>query len=259
MGKRDSVFCIKFDACTVPARILHVQCTAWFVRKMLESEPFSHPDDPVRRNGVGIVHLVQNVWNCGVFMVLLLKLFYFTRGMTMFKSILKCGALAAGLSVMATSSFAASLGLATTGATDTATGSFDTFGGTGSFSAFPDFATGGPSNFFYDIFDLSFSSFDQGADVASVVDYGYAGNLLEFELSAFDGYGDGALLTVVLQGGTAYATDPIAAIYDTLADVATPAQFSLQALGVTAVPVPAGALLLGTALAGFGFVRRKRS
>jgi len=176
----------------------------------------------------------------------------------MIKTFLKGGALALCLSVTATTSFAASLGLATTGAIDTATGTFDTFGGTGSFSAFPSFATSGSSNFFYDVFFPGFSSFDQGGDVAAVVDYGFSGNLLEFELSAFDGYGDGALLTVLLQGGTAYTSDPIAAIYDTLADTSTSAQFALQALGVTAVPVPAGALLLGTALAGFGFVRRSR-
>ncbi len=166
---------------------------------------------------------------------------------------------AVSLTLAAGAASSATLGLSTSGPIDSGRDFLDTFG-FGTFSAFPVFATGGPSNFFYDTVDTSLSTFDSGGDIADIVAYGYTRNsntYLEFQLSAFDGYTNGALLTIVLADPTDYGGDPLAAIAALATDYSTAAQFSLQ--GIAPIPLPAGALLLGTALVGLGAVRTRRA
>ncbi len=175
--------------------------------------------------------------------------------------VLKFGAIAAlGLAVSVTSVQAASLGLTTAGPVDSGTGDLNYFGpGTGGLAGFAFLAAGGSSNLFYDPADLFLSSFDSGAGTATIDAVGYVGEVLEFKLGAFDAYSSGALLKVDLTG-SGLTGDPFAAIFSMTSFSASTAGYELQGLAsVAAIPLPAGALLLGTALAGLGFARKRRS
>lgn len=171
-------------------------------------------------------------------------------------SFLKSGALALAMSLAAGSASAATLGLTTTGPVDSGIGDFDyAF----EFSGFVTLATGGTSTFFYDPTGFSPSTFDSLGDVSDVVSYGFVGQVMEFELTAFDGYTNGALLSIDVSSA-GFMGDPAAAFEAAGSDISD-AVFSLQALEATVqpIPLPGGALLLGTALAGLGFSRKRRT
>jgi len=174
--------------------------------------------------------------------------------------VLKFGAIAAlSLAVGVTSAKAASLGLTTSGPVDSGIGDLTYFGpGTGGLAGFVLLDDGGSSNLFYDPTDAFFSSFDSGAGTATIDATGFVGEVLEFQLGAFDSYTNGALLTVDLTG-SGLTGDPFAAIFGLPDFLAASATYELQGIAsVAAVPLPAGMLLLGTALAGLGFARTRR-
>lgn len=164
---------------------------------------------------------------------------------------------AIALSLCASSASAATLGLATTGPVDTGTGELFY---TSELAGFVDLADGGFSTLFFEPTNTIPNVFDSGGDVADITATGTNDQVIEFQLSAFDGYTDGALLLVdVSKAGI--TGDPLAFITGSTSFFLGDADYSLQGLApaVQPVPLPGGMLLLGTALAGLGLRARCRA